>query len=150
MVAGRNHSSRLKRGFTICFLLVLTISGLAACSGEPDVLDARKIIETKIAEQAKGRVKLVGFEKSNGMKSRFGGMELYNLTYQATFEFPQEAWKNCDPSRGCFSDFYFRKQAPNDREAAVFSIRHFEAGSKLKVSGSMTFQKTENGWQQAN
>lgn len=141
----RMHSLFLKR-IPICFFIGLAVLGLSACSGDPGVSDAKKILETKIAEQSEGMVKLVDFEKTNGIKQSIGGMELYTLEYSATFEFQQESWKECDPFEGCFSNFYFIKEAPRGMEAAVLSFKHFGKGSKVKTSGKMNFQKTEKGW----
>lgn len=107
---------------------------------------AKEILETKIAGQSEGMVKLVDFEKTNGIKQSFNGMEFYTLEYSATVEFQQEVWKECDPFQGCFGNFNFRNVAPRGMEAAVLSFKHFTTGSKVKTAGKMNFQKTEKGW----
>lgn len=114
---------------------------------------AREILETKIAGQSKGMVKLVDFEKANGIKQSFNGMEFYILEYSATVEFPQETWGECgnDNIETCFKYERFHKGMPSERDVHVMdsngiSFTQFNAGSKVKTAGKMSFQKTEKGW----
>lgn len=146
MAAEQNVQPVFKTGFCYLLLLGLTVFGVSTCYAEPSVSDAKKILETIITEQSKGMVKLVGFEKTGGIKQSSNGMKFYTLEYSATVEFQQKSWKQCDQFKECFSDFHFSNVAPRSMEAAVFSFKHFDAGSKVKTSGKMRFQKIEKGW----
>ena len=140
-------SVRILRGkINYLLLLSLTIFSLASCSTDPSSSDGKGILGEKISEESKGKIKLISFEKTNAIKKSMFGQEQYTLEYSATIEFQQEGWVGEN-----FNNFQIRDKKSEGWDEYFLSIsngnsKHFNIGDKVKLTGKMTFEKTEKGW----
>lgn len=104
---------------------------LVGSSSKPSEADARKIIEAAVAKNSRGAIKLTSFTKTDGVEFQLMGMKGYELSWKGTFRVSQA--KHINTSNFCASDRpSFHKK--------------YEVGETFEKKGTVTFQKTENGW----
>jgi hypothetical protein len=104
---------------------------LVGSLSKPSESDARKIIEAAVAKNSRGVIKLTSFTKTDGVEFQLMGMKGYELTWKGTFEVTQA--KHVNTINFCVSD------RPNYN-------KKYGAGETFEKKGTVTFQKTENGW----
>jgi len=115
----------------LILLSLLTSALLAGCTSKPSESDAKKIIEAAVAKNSRGAIKVTSFAKTDGVEFELMGMKGYEMTWKGTFQVTQT--KHVNTSNFCASDRpSFHKK--------------YEAGQTFEKKGTVTFQKTENGW----
>ena len=115
------------------FAVAAFLSG--GCSSTPSESDAKKILESKIAKESGGLIKLVSFTKTNAILSEVQGVKVYTLEYEATIEFLEGRWW-----------LFTQGFRVSRRESATFASARFRAGERRSITGEMEFKKTERGW----
>lgn len=120
------------------------------CSSDPGASEGKRILENQINSQSNGYIKLLNFEKTNGIKLNASGRDVYELEYSALLEFQKEGWKTSQPFGGFFSDFIVHATKPEGWDAVLSKSKHYNKGHKVNLTGKMTFEKTENGWRSTN
>lgn len=127
--------------FGLAVLLALSVS---ACSqGKPD---GKVDVEKQINSEFGGLVRLVSYEKTNGIDGEDVGIKTYEVEYQAEIEFTggEPAAKICDMTceklRGMALRFALRRS--NYPQATM-------KGQHAIVKGRIVYMLTDNGWQRA-
>lgn len=139
------------------FLLALVFAASEArsfClfSCEPDEANGRQVLENVLKSMFETPFKISNFTKTNATKNNMMGYEVYQLQYTADLDFP----------RGIVSapsDFWaeMRKAAEGNTKLselrAMMSWTVKSIGDKfwepaaLAVRGSLSFRKTNKGWE---
>lgn len=135
--------ARLTRYFAFAALV------LAGCSGTPSEAEARRTLEDKIQKQSAGLIRLVSFQKTDGMTQEFAGMKGYHMEYTAEIEFLDD----CMWSAGAFmwEGNFFAKRGHSTSGMAGFmdlsqGFKPARKGDRHRFSGSFDYVKTERGW----
>ncbi len=128
--------------------LLILVSIFCGCSSLPSETDAKNDLKKMIDEQSKGKIELLKFEKTNGVKSNVFGQEFYELEFSFVIEFKEECWKSNTDRSGYFTNFWIMAKGP---EGAIENLmyghpKQFKKGDKINLTGKMSFEKTENGW----
>lgn len=131
----------------IAFAVVLS----AGCSRNPSEGDARKAVQDEINTRAKSRIRLTSFYKSDGQEREGFGVKFYRLDYQAEVEFTEDC--------GWVTTVYrteptFETVDPIPKNLSELDKVWYASGRRIevkkgqreKLSGSVEFEKTENGW----
>ena len=137
----------------ICFLLVLFIG----CSSVPSSDDAKQIIQERINKDSGGRIKLVSFQKMNGQEGNLLGFKVYNLEYQMEIEFVEDCKWITGHSAALGGEVGFRTSKPKGSQEfwdkfmddSTNPGKLVKKGHKERISGSIAFEKTDNGWRVA-
>lgn len=134
------------------FLLVAGFCALiTGCSSKPSEGDGNQAVKNQINQDSQGRIKLVGFHKTNGQMADINAVKVYNLEFDAEIEFTSD----CKWITGGDMDLGFRTLPSADKTTgpfAQFIAGEVEAGVKVRqgqrvrVSGVIQFEKKENGW----
>jgi hypothetical protein len=135
----------------ITLLAVAALCFLVGCSGPPSASAGRAALEQKIQRQSNGLIRLVSFQKTDGVEQELMGMKLYQMKYTATIEFTDNCyWGDGNGLIGWQGGFTADRPSGGGATASFLDTSmHYKAGSKgqqEQVSGTLTFQKTENGW----
>lgn len=112
---------------------------LASCSSKPSESEVRQKIEQKISRNSNGLVKLVDFRKINGIEREFGGVRTYEMEWSAELEFVAD----------CLWDSSTFKAIPPPQGLDAYlhlNMKKAAWGDRVKISGSTTLEKAENGW----
>jgi hypothetical protein len=130
--------------FGIIAFMAPIVLMLAGCGkSQPSESDGEKIIRDKIAGQSEGHIKLVSFKKTNGQAKEEEGISKYNLEYQAEIEFDKDCvWQYMG---GGYFILYKIAELPSDWDGK-FGGATMKRGQHVKLSGTVVFQKKENGW----
>jgi hypothetical protein len=123
--------------------VILTALFLFGCGGPPSVSEGRKLIEDKIQTGSSKYVKLISFDKTNGIDRNNGNTKLYELDYVAEIEFLD----NCNWNSSTFEATAYRAPDPNlimDLPEAGWRVA--EKGVRTKVNGKLMLEMTEKGW----
>ena len=137
---------------------VLSIGALCAlfagCSSSPSAGDGEGAIQSRINEQAQGRIKLTRFTKSNGAQGELSGFKIYALEFDAEIEFMEDCkWltgmigqpltfstsKLTTPPKSGFSWGSFLDDTTNPGTPV-------KKGQGAKRFGIVRFVKKEKGW----
>ena len=138
------------------WVLVVTVFVFAGCSATPSADDAQRIIQEQINKESQGRIKLVSFQKTNAQEGELHGVKLYNIEYQIEIEFTE----NCKWVMGHEAMLggppQFRTSKPKSQgfwDEWTDNLNNpgklVKKGHKERISGSLTFEKTEKGWRVA-
>ncbi|MFM9904876.1 MAG: hypothetical protein ACKVQJ_09940 [Pyrinomonadaceae bacterium] len=122
------------------FLIPLILS---ACGGPPSASDGRKLIEDKIQAGSGKFLKLISFDKTNGIDRSNGGTKLYELDYTAEIEFLD----NCNWNSVTFAAGPYRAPDPNvimDLPEPNWNVA--KKGTRTKLTGKLMYEMTEKGW----
>lgn len=123
------------------FALVAAV--LTACSSSPSEADPRDALSSRIEREAEGRIRLVDFKKTNGVRAEVAGVSAYRLEYEAEIEFLQDVWWGC-PMGLCFETV---TGAPGSLNFYLYQgKKHANRGQRETVTGALEFRKTERGW----
>jgi hypothetical protein len=126
----------------------------ASCSSTPSSANAKEIINSRIERQSKGRIKLVNFQKTNGQMGEIFGVKVYQLSYKGEIEFLEDCFwvKGMDSAVGIGS-VNFRTTTVHEGLrnplGAMNNRTMMKKGARSKISGQLTFEKTEKGWAQS-
>lgn len=119
------------------------------CSSTPSESDAQRELESKIAKESGGLIKLVSFTKTNAILSEVQGVKVYTLEYEATIEFLEDrSWLHRTygvvPGIGFFRVIQHK---PHGREREKKSVK---AGQRESITGEIKFEKMEKGWRKTS
>ena len=132
---------------TIILLSAIFVFPFAAYAEDiPSEAQGKKILADKYEKSE--CLKLVGFEKTNGQKSEFGGVLAYKMKYSAVMELKTGCY-------GYFSDerkkFWSKPQKEHseqgDKNMKTIGYRLVKEGEKVPIAGNIDFGKKENGWE---
>ena len=130
------------------WVLLMLVALLAACSGSaPSESMGRSLLERQVETQSKGKIKLVGFTKTNGM----GDQTAYQIAYEAEIEFLADgAWVSWGAT-GSAPSFEFSTQqvgsgAMMQLLGAVSGSSNVRQGQRTTINGTLLFRRTEKGW----
>jgi len=133
---------KLTKGVGIMVILLPLI--IMGCSSLPDEKDAKKDLEFKINKESNGKIELIAFEKTNGLKHVVFGQELYEIEFNATIEFKEDAYKSYNLDGVEYTNFYVSEKGKG--VLANYMEKLIEKGQKVNLTGSMDYEKTEKGW----
>jgi hypothetical protein len=127
---------------------VLTVLALSGCGGPPSPSDGRKQVETQIQAESNGLIRLVSFDKTNGLDRDLGGRKLYEMEYTAEIEFLDNCIWNSGGERGWNGSFVAILKQPGHEGSFRGSFDPLEPskGEHQRVNGKLKFEKTEQGW----
>ena len=107
-------------------------------SNTPSESAAREFYEQENSKPiAAGILKVESFKKTNATKHTDEGVEMYALEYQAELVFPSGNMPDC------VDDTHFNPQC---FMAQLQGIRFLKVGARITDSGTIVFEKAENGW----
>lgn len=113
---------------------------LVACSVTPSSGDSERALENYLKAKTKGvQVNIDDFSKTNGQEAESSGIKFYVVYFTANVSFPDGVRPECVQNGGEFRGF-------NCAFSGMDSIPAQAAGAAVTLSGSIAFQKTENGW----
>jgi hypothetical protein len=125
--------------------LVLTSLLITSCGENlPSTDDGRKILEA--AAEKTGCMKLSSFEKTNGQKQEIFGVKIYELEYKAEYE-------ATGPCLGVYSTkFKNFEETPKTTQTAWDKAAKrpelwLPMNTKFPITGKVSFQQKENGWE---
>ena len=132
-------------------ILAASVLLLTGCSSRPSTTDGRAALEQKIQRESNGFIRLVSFQKTDGVEQEMMGMKVYQMKYTATIEFTDNCyWGDGNGMIGWQGGFYADRPIGGGATASLLNTStHYKAGGKgqqEQVSGALTFQKSENGW----
>jgi len=130
--------------FIICssFVLIATACG----PSHPSDAEVRAAIEHGINLRWE-IVKVVSFKKTDGQAGNVAGVQMYEVSYEATSE--------CIDASGCVvwpdsklnPDMVFPRSYEKQVAGTIPSEwKQFDKGSMLTTSGKVTLSKSEKGW----
>jgi hypothetical protein len=135
-------------------LLVFSIFlGLAGCSDTPSSAAARSKLENQIQQQSGGLIKLISFQKTDGVMHEIMGMKAYEMSYAGEVEFLDDClWSGGNNLSGWDGSFSAQRgpAAPSGGLRDFFNLsqgrKAAKKGEHFRFTGHMDFQKTERGW----
>jgi hypothetical protein len=133
----------------ITLVAVCTLLFLVGCSGPPSESKGRAALAQKIEGESKGLIRLVSFQKTDGVEQVVMGMKAYRMKYTAEIEFTDDCVWGDGGMMGWGGQFVAERPAVHATGALSQSTKYFKSGGKEQreqVFGTLTFQKTENGW----
>lgn len=137
---------------------VLSLFFLMGCSSSPSAGEGKSAVQGRIDKQSEERIKLVKFEKSNGVQGERMGFKIYEMEFESEIEFTEE----CKWVTGLFGQELSFKTAKLVAEPkSGFSWNKFmddsqnpgravTKGTKVQLSGVILFLKKERGWSVEN
>jgi hypothetical protein len=127
---------------------------LVGCSDTLSQSDARQKLENQIRQQSNGLIKLVSFEKTDGVMHEMMGMKAYEMSYSAEVEFLDDCiWSAGNNLMGWDGSFRAQRSqalpsgALNDFFDASQGLKPAKKGEHFRFTGHLEFEKTERGWQ---
>lgn len=135
-------NKKLTKGVGMMVILLPLI--FMGCSSLPGEKDAKKDLESKINEESNGKIELIAFEKTNGLKQVVFGQELYEIEFNATIEFKEDAYKSYNLDGVEYTNFYVSEKGKG--VLANYMEKLIKKGQKVNLTGSMDYEKTEKGW----
>ena len=128
--------------------LVIGTIFLAGCaSSEPDQANGQDTFHRYIERVSDGRIGVTMFEKTDGQRREFGGVDFYTLEYKAEVQYLEECWSpQTTFLLGPYSRFSTRsleEGAPQRRWMGPLSQwKRRSVGETYTIDkGSMTFEK---------
>lgn len=135
-------------------ILAFLVTLITGCFSYPSEGDGELAILDRIKTQSDGRIKLISFHKTDGQKRELQGAQFYSLEFQAGIEFTEDC-KWVTGMHGSNPGFRTVKVAAqrdkgfswdtwldNTQNPGVM----VKKGHQEKLSGSIVFEKTEQGW----
>jgi hypothetical protein len=124
---------------------LFAVAVLTGCDGTPSESDGRKLFESSIQSRCNGLIKLVSFEKTDGVQQELFGMKFYEMKFTAGIEILDDCtWNIWDEGKGVSASR--RQPGEGLGLSRNFGYNLGSKGQLCKVSGKFTFQKTEKGW----
>jgi hypothetical protein len=113
---------------------------------------AKLYFESVVKSESEGILALSTFNKDNGIKQQFLGMNLYEIEFTAEIIFEEIGYK-CVGSEGInWSNFYVSsdsvKACQFHPEGGIYAIYpyEFDKGANIRLTGSVMLEETDNGW----
>lgn len=114
---------------------------LGACSNAPSESAARQKVERMLG-QIPGLVRIISFEKTNGVTGERYGQPVYRMAWKVSFE----CTSNCYAGSGGMGGGFFVTQGPDRPPRGDWGDEFHYAGQRIERQGFTDFVKTENGW----
>lgn len=117
--------------------LTLALVALTACGGDssstPSLDTARAAFEAELAKNSGGKIKLLSFEKVDGVQGDLMGVPMYSLEFGGEFEFQEDGtWSVGHHLSGmCMGEYGGEPVTRGERRA---------------FAGTIVFHKKEGGW----
>lgn len=112
---------------------------------------AKAHMEKQIAAESKGAIKLLSFDKQNGVVQEIFGQKMYTLEYSLVIQILKPIWK-ASADRFLQKDWFWNSFHVRDQEGDIYSstfmenYRRYEQGTMVRITGEMQFEATDNGW----
>ena len=105
-------------------------------------------LQQRVTSESQAALRLDNFKKINGYDQNIAGMKRYIIEWQADISTQQEIWKSGNFLAGYWSDFGVMHKQPGSMDELMMasSSKHFNAGTKIRLTGDCYLQKTEQGW----
>ena len=111
---------------------------MESCSSNDPTSAAKLFLDTEIAKESNGYLKLVKFEKRDAVSQNIFGVEVYKIDYTGEVEAIKDGGRiYISNDRSDFGKYY-PNGWPTNTETKI--------GSRYKIDGQMTLEKHENGW----
>ncbi|MEK6676267.1 MAG: hypothetical protein AABZ47_11520 [Planctomycetota bacterium] len=141
-----NTERKISQKHILSLLGGILAATFAGCSGQPAATAGEKLIRDKIQDQAEGRIKLVSFRKTNGQTREAFGMQEYVMEWEGEIEFLQDCrWGPFVYGTYTWSGD-FHTDISTSRIGFGGRLDDARMGQKVRLTGSLTFRKTEKGW----
>lgn len=128
-------------GFRRSSVFALTLL-LSACSATPTESDAKQAVSQRMQNEVGSTpFEIVSFTKTDGQQAEIQGVPTYTYMYSAKVSFPQGYRSECVQQGNSFAGFDCALGFANP-----MAMRPQPKGAVVDYSGSVAFQKTENGW----
>lgn len=118
---------------------------VSACSSDPSIGAVEEHFEARVQQESSGRLRLVGFKKTNGQTGEVFGVPVYSLDYEMEIEVVEPSFWEQDPLLG---ETTFKAVAA--REMNIYyqmkGYQPVQRGERITVTGSVQFERTEQGW----
>ena len=132
------------------FLALISTLLIPGCSSStPSASTGRHVIEERIANESKGLIKLVSFEKTNGQSFEAMGVKGYNMEYKVEIEFVEDcSWGGGGMFSQMQGQFSADPGGPSNALNALLYVgkKQMKKGQHETVTGRLTFEQTEQGW----
>jgi hypothetical protein len=136
--------------------IVISFCLLSCSSNTPSSSDGRAIEESKLSQTG---VKMVSFEKINGVPQNIMGMNVYELDYKATVEFTKNGYVSVENGyhlgEGAESKGFFLKNIlayldvyNSPESSGNYHTESVSIGKQITIICKVMLQKTENGWRE--
>jgi len=144
----------------VSILIIFILVGMAGIiywsfsrSSLPSTDDIQRIVKEEIDKDSQGRIKLVSFQKTNAQKGELLGVKLYNFAYQIEIEFTEDCKWVMGHGAMLGGSPQFKTSKPKSKDFWEEWTDNLNSpgklvkkGQKERLSGSITFEKTEKGW----
>lgn len=119
--------------------IILLTTGCAVVEDREQM--ASDYLGQRVATESGGALILDAFTKTNAYEQNAMGLELYVLEWQGQLTAQQDIRKGGDVFVGYWQDFDVLAEGQWSTGS-----KRFPKGAKFGLNGTVTFQKTENGW----
>lgn len=116
---------------------------VVSTSSKPSEADMKRRIEERININSRGFIRLIGFQKKDGMDREIAGMKTYNMEWVAVLEFTGD----CVWNKNSFE----AAPPPEGTNGILFASSGYQPvkkGQRINLSGETTMKRTENGWRE--
>ena len=112
-------------------------------------------LQKRVTTESAGAITLSSFSRVNGYEQEL--TKMYVLEWQAEILFQQQGWKLGDFFVGFWQDFQVFPQKPGGgldnlllAASGKGDAKHFNKGTKIRLTGDCVLRKTEQGWRTEN
>lgn len=131
---------------------------LAGCSSAPSEHVAKKALEDAVATSSKGTMKLVSFEKTNGIAKTEEGVSYYDMEYHAVLEFQKPCtWPLTSIFKGRLETGLSKRELDSLKKKNYWAYydqamygavggKERKPGDRGEIKGAIELEKAEHGW----
>ena len=128
------------------FALLLCITSCEFVSNEPSkeaALEAAR--RKKYDDRTEEFVRLLDFQKTDGVKRNFFGQDMYTYEYEMRVIVEKHCYRlNLFTGRNNISNFHLKNELQKSIDKD--EVFEYKEGDTLTIDGSIVFEKTEKGW----
>jgi len=112
---------------------------------------AKAYMEQQVSSQSNGKLRLIDFKKQNGVINESFGPKTYTLEYVLVIEAMGQFWKKTE-DKFMGANWYWTNFTVLDQGSKGGwddynnNWASFDRGSKIEITGTLSFENTENGW----
>lgn len=132
-------------------LALILFSTIYACSAFDDRPEqAKQKLEKRITEESQGAIKLLSFEKTDGIERDMVEFKDYMMDFKGVVEIQRDCYKYyISFSERLFDNFQVNPEKVNDPMVNFFGVEEvaFKKGERLEISGRAAFINRGNGWE---